>query len=108
MTETIAELADRIRAEFNVFGGARSLTIARTEVASTQSETRQQAFVAEGIEEHTWVTARDEAVRPTHRRQDGMTRTIGQTFPNGLIHPAQSGGPPGEVINCRCIAISKR
>ncbi len=106
--ETIGELADRIRAEFNVFGGARSLTIARTEVASTQSETRNEAFIAEGIEEHRWVTARDEAVRPSHARQDGTKRTIGQPFPNGLTFPAQAGGPPGEIINCRCIAISVR
>lgn len=105
--ETIAELADRIRAEFNVFGGAQSLTVARTEVASAQSATRHETFKAEGVGEHTWVTARDEAVRASHRRNDGVSRGIGETFPNGLIHPAEAGGPPGEIINCRCVVVAK-
>lgn len=102
--ETIAQIQDRIKARFNSFSGARALTIARTEVAGATNSARHETFKGEGVEEHQWITARDEAVRESHREIDGTTVRIGAPFPNGLKYPGEVGAPAGEVINCRCVA----
>jgi len=103
--ETIHELQDRLRQDFNSFSGARSLMIARTEVAAATNTARNLVYAEEGVEQTEWITARDEAVRDTHADIDGDKATIGTPFDNGLLHPGDPNGDPGEVINCRCIAI---
>lgn len=103
--ESLAELADRIRSTFN-FANARSMTIARTEVGGMTNQSRHLAMTEEGIEEHQWITSRDEAVRQSHANQDGAIVVIGAPFPNGLTHPGEPGAPPGEIVNCRCVAVA--
>lgn len=103
--ETIHEIQDRLRADFNSFSGARSLMVARTEVAGATNTARNLAFTEEGVESTQWITARDEAVRDTHADIDGDTALIGQPFDNGLMYPGDPAGDAGEVINCRCVAV---
>lgn len=87
-------------------------TIARTEVGIIVSDARFEAFQAEGIEHHEWVTAGDEKVRDSHVTQgisgNNIVR-VGIPFsPTGLMHPLDSNGPAEEVINCRCVALATR
>lgn len=103
--ESINQLQDRLRTEFNSFSGTRSLMIARTEVAAATNTARNLAFEEEGVESTRWITARDEAVRDSHAEIDGDTAAVGEEFDNGLLYPGDPAGPPGEVINCRCVAI---
>jgi len=105
--ETVNGLQDRIKNVYNLAAGdARRLTIARTETAQVLSGVRSMAFEEAGIEKQKWVTAKDEAVRPSHLEQDGFVRDVGDAFPNGLTHPSEMGAPPEEIINCRCVAIA--
>lgn len=104
--ETIHEVQERIRADFRGFSGPRALTVARTEMAGTVNSARHLAFQAEGVEEHQWITARDEAVRDSHAAQDGDTVPVGTPFANGLLYPNDPSGPPEETINCRCVTVA--
>ncbi len=102
---TVTEMAQRIRREFN-FANRRSVTIARTEAGQTTSGVRYRGMTTEGVEQHEWSTSEDEFVRETHVRVDGEIRRLGEAFSNGLLHPSEIGGPPQEVINCRCVALA--
>ena len=47
---------------------------------------------------YTWMTSRDERVRPRHKELDGKEYEYGK--PTG----AEDGLPPGQPIMCRCVA----
>jgi HK97 family phage portal protein len=102
--ESPADLAMRIKMDFN-FQASRSVTIARTEVASSVSTVRYEGMGAEGVQKHEWITARDESVRPSHSEQEGQVVAMGEAFENGLLYPCDPTGEPEETINCRCLAL---
>lgn len=104
-SETIHQLQDRLRNDFNSFSGARALMVARTEVAAATNTARNLTFQEEGVDSTEWITARDEAVRDSHAAQDGDKAAVGTPFANGLLYPGDPAGDAGEVINCRCLAI---
>ena len=109
------ELQTRINKWFGGQKYVRSLRIARTETAMLSNGLRNQAMKGEGIDEHEWMTSRDDHVRPAanakpgsanHRKLDTERRKRGkEPFSNGLMYPAQPGGRASEVINCRCVAV---
>lgn len=105
--ESPVEIAARISGLYQQFSGARAQTIARTEVARAYNETRWRAMQQLGIEQAEWLTARDERVRldPFDHQIDGQVRRLGVPFSNGLRFPNDPSGAPGNVINCRCVAI---
>lgn len=84
---------------------SNAATVARTEVGMFSSAVRRDLMVAEGIDEHEWSASMDEHTREDHRAVDGERRPLGQRFSNGLLYPLESGAPPEQVINCRCIAL---
>lgn len=52
-----------------------------------------------------WVSKEDSDTRPAHRRADGQTRTLRDTFTVGgesLMYPGDASGYAWNVINCRC------
>jgi hypothetical protein len=56
----------------------------------------------------TWVAARDERVRPTHRLAHGQTVGVREKFRVGaafMERPGDPLGPPGETVNCRCSIV---
>jgi SPP1 gp7 family putative phage head morphogenesis protein len=84
-------------------------TIARTETGAAYGQARQAGLADAGIEFKEWVTARDENVRATHVALDGVIVPLGAKFKVGeswLDFPCDPDGPPGEVINCRCIQVA--
>lgn len=89
---------------FDLGGMSSSQTIARTEMGTIASLTRNDIFQAEGIEKIEWVQSNDDKVRDSHRIEEVIR--VGETFSNGLRYPRDQQGPPEEVINCRCAFIA--
>jgi SPP1 gp7 family putative phage head morphogenesis protein len=100
--ETIMELSDRIRNEYNM-ATSRSLLIARTETIGALNGGSLLYYENEGIKFKEWLTAGDELVRDSHRaceRQGAIL--MNERFINGLRYPGDQDGGAGEVCNCRC------
>lgn len=102
---TVTQLADMIQDRFGKVIASNGMVIARTETGMLGSQIRNEAFQAEGIEETEWSAANDDHTRDSHRAVDGERRKMGERFSNGLEYPLEPGGPPEEVINCRCAAL---
>ncbi len=99
--QTIRELRSRLDHSIdNLQSRARS--IARTEVHTAHSEARHRAMDETVPVAKRWIAAPD--ARDSHLacESQGVVEW-GDTFANGLQYPLEPGGPPGEVINCRCI-----
>lgn len=108
--ESVADLAARVRRVMDA-SKARSMTIARTETGFAFNTGRNEAMKQAGVTRHEWLTARDGRVRDSHDAPgvDGQIVEIGTPFVMGsgatLLYPLDPSGPPGEVINCRCVAV---
>ena len=111
--EGIGPIAFRTRIEkvFEGFKGARSVTIARTEMNSASNWARDQAMIdskAMGVKlKKMWASARDVLVRETHVRANGQTREIEDAFDVGsckMMHPMDGDlcADASEIVNCRC------
>jgi uncharacterized protein with gpF-like domain len=99
----------------------RAETIARTEAqaavnlarseALTQSQER--AGLTDASVQLTWRATKDARVRDTHRSMDGQVRPKGTPFvsPSGaqMMFPGDRslGAPAEEVINCRCVILTR-
>lgn len=101
--DSLADLAKSIT-EATGFGPERAKLIAGTEVtAITNGAARQamsdfQASDPEATVEKSWLSARDDRVRPAHvDLDDGSWQPVDEPFSNGLMEP----GEP----NCRCTAL---
>ena len=75
---------------------SRAEIIARDQVLKGQAALVRATHVAAGAETYMWITSRDEAVRDTHKANEG------QIFRYDAP-PAETGNP-GDEINCRCAA----
>ena len=104
---------------------ARADTIARTEVLTAQSlgQAAAMADASKVIPDlyKVWVNAGDERVRGNpggiypdskgdHWNIAGEAIPYDKAFGNGLQYPREPGGPPHEVIQCRCtlLAVSEK
>jgi len=76
----------------------RAKQIARDQISKLNSDLNRIRQVQAGVTSYEWMTAHDERVRPLHRSLDGKEYKYGE--PTG----AEDGLPPGQPINCRCIA----
>lgn len=77
---------------------ARARLIARDQTAKVASDLNRRRHEDAGIEDYIWRTSQDERVRSRHRELDGKQYKYGE--PTG----AEEGLPPGQPIQCRCIA----
>lgn len=106
--ESPTQLAARVRGVMES-SLSRSMTIARTEVGFAFNTGRTEGMKQAGVKRHRWISARDQKVRDTHapkRGDDGKIVEIGEPFPHSkLLYPLDPSGPPGEVINCRCVTV---
>lgn len=100
--EGIGELTKRIE-ESGAFAPSRAELIARTETTTVTNNAGRESLAewskATGTRtEKSWLSARDERVRPEHRTlDDGKWLPIDQPYANGL----QAPGEPG----CRCTQL---
>lgn len=105
-----AATARLIRERSRIIGAARALTIARTEVGMVASGANEASLDALTIQRRKrWVAALGERTRDTHRAADGQERAVNEAFDVGnakLMRPLDPNGPPGEIINCRCVSIA--
>lgn len=93
----------------------RGDTIARTESLGAFNAGQQEGLnqlVDSGAVQHeqirrVWRTAKDSRVRDLHQALDGEPVGLNERFSNGLMFPAEPGGPPEQVINCRCVAETR-
>ena len=59
---------------------------------------------------HTWLSERDDRVRPTHITADGQRVPVDEPFLVGgyrMMYPTDNslGAGPEEIVNCRCVEI---
>lgn len=84
-------------------------TIARTQTNGAYSDGRYYGAQESHPLGWYWLSSRDgDKVRETHRDLDGQTIPNGGVWVtlrgNSLSRPLDPAAPPGETINCRCIA----
>jgi len=92
-------LATALRNVFEV-SKRRAALIARDQLAKANSLFNQFRHQQAGIEEYSWSTSADERVRPLHRSLEGNVYRYGEKT------GAEEGLPPGQPINCRCVALA--
>jgi len=113
--ETVAQLSERLRKEFN-FATTRATTTARTEVGAAVEEARSEGRRQAGVPMKSWLWSRKETGRPSH----GATErdTIGSPIPNDekfrisgtgfdCEHPRDASLPPRHSVNCGCTTIAR-
>ncbi len=105
--ESIDDLSSRVRSLYNFYSDRdRARMIARTETAQSVNGGRFLVLKGEGVDQHEWLSSRDERVRETHAEEDGHVVAVGETFPvTGCAYPGDVNGPAEEVINCRCVTL---
>jgi HK97 family phage portal protein len=105
---TQSELTDAIKEEFGFYDKYRAARIARTESGIAGNAGINEGFIQAGVEKKRWISSRDEKVRASHEAADGQEIPVGDPFEVGgfmLEHPGDPGGPPEEIINCRCTMV---
>lgn len=96
---SVSNLRKDLQKEFGI-SDRRATLIARDQMAKLTSDLNRRRQEQIGITEYIWQTSRDERVRPRHRDLDGEQFKWGE--PTG----AEEGLPPGQPIQCRCVAIA--
>lgn len=109
--DTIQETSQKIRDKFVEIKVGRAMTIARTEVLTAVSVSRQEkradvkAEFPEKQLKKMWLASKKVHYREDHEAIDGETVDADATFSIGLKYPREPGGEPGDVINCGCDCI---
>lgn len=87
-----------------------SMRIARTETTRLENKGRYDMYKkAESLGIKTkkkWISTIDSRTRHSHLHLQGETVGLDEKFSNGLLRPADKGGRPEEVVNCRCTIVS--
>lgn len=86
-------------------------TIARTEghrIQQASTRDAQRFAKSKGVDVvKQWDATLDGKTRDSHRAVDGEIRELDEKFSNGLEYPGDPNGPAAEVINCRCVSLSR-
>ncbi len=102
---SVGQLSANIRDTFKGFRKTRAVTIARTEALGASNAAAVEGYrQSEVVQRKQWLTTRDGNVRDSHAAIDGEIVPLSSRFSNGLEAPGV-GGPPEEVINCRCTVL---
>lgn len=116
---TYNEISRRIGAEmnkenpFSTYQKAfrKALTIVRTEGGKLRNEAAYNTLLEakkSGAEiTKQWEAVLDSKTRDSHKSISGEIRELEEPFSNGLLYPCQQGSNASEVINCRCVALSR-
>lgn len=94
---TATELKKTLVSDFK-FSDNRAKLIARDQISKTNADLNRLRHTQAGITDYVWRTSHDERVRPRHRACDG------NTYEYGKPTDAEQGLPPGQPIQCRCVA----
>ena len=110
--ERISDLRARVRRVLVDQAPDRVNKIVRTEVIGGLNRGSLAAYNRSPlVEKKTWLTSRDDRVRPTKAGHFNHQAADGQTVPKGdpfivsgeqLQHPGDPSGSAGNIIRCRC------
>lgn len=85
--------------------------IVRTEghrIQQQSAEDNRNAAKKKGVDVvKMWDSALDSRTRDSHRRVDGEIRENDEKFSNGLMYAGDPNGGAAEVINCRCVTLTR-
>lgn len=95
--ESHAILWKKLAKQFG-FSDRRAKLIARDQIGKLTADLNRARQLQAGITKYVWTTSLDERVRPLHQTLDGEIYDWGE--PTG----AEDGLPPGQPIQCRCLA----
>lgn len=92
-------------------GLSNAKRIARTEghrIQQTSADDARRGAISRGADVvKQWDAALDSRTRPSHARVDGEIREEDEKFSNGLKFPGDPNGGAAEVVNCRCVALTR-
>lgn len=94
---SVATLKKALVEQFGIVD-RRAQLIARDQTAKLNSDMNRIRQTQAGIESYEWATSHDERVRPLHQGLDGDQYKWGERT------GAEDGLPPGQPIQCRCVA----
>jgi len=104
--ERIAEIEEQLAESYPGATGKwlknRATLIARTETARSASMLTQARAQHIGSESYTWRTAGDWKVRPSHKHLDNTEHRWDDP---PISDPPDYRAHPGQIWNCRCVAI---
>lgn len=103
--ESIPQVAKRLQAVTGMDERA-AIRNARTAMTCAQNAGRMDAanrMAEKGVKvKKGWLATLDSRTRDSHIMCDGEIVELDKPFSNGLMYPADAGGKPEEVYNCRC------
>lgn len=94
---SVKTLREQLQKQLGI-GDNRARLIARDQTAKLNSDLNKIRQQQAGVTSYSWMTSHDERVRARHKKLDGNVYKWGE--PTG----AEDGLPPGQPIQCRCIA----
>lgn len=103
--ETIDMIKSRIDEIYAFANESRSENIATTEMLGSAHAGSYQAASDLGATKKMWITARDNKVRESHTKMEGVETGLKDTFLVGdakMQFPGDPSGPPEEICRCRC------
>ncbi|MCL1924029.1 MAG: phage head morphogenesis protein, partial [Defluviitaleaceae bacterium] len=109
--EGIGQISSRIK-KVTDYSHMRAVRIARTETLRVVNQGHMLA-ARQALEQYdlpmvkVWISTNDDRVRETHEEQQGEEREMDELFSNGLMYPLDPNGAPEEIINCRCVMITR-
>lgn len=97
----VEEIGDDIQEQFGVTESYATF-IARDQTLRLNGQVTQERQVQAGVVRYTWITSRDERVRPSHRDLDGSEQMWGLA----PVVDEKTGrrAHPGQDYQCRCTA----
>ena len=107
---SIPDIADRLASSLAIKDMNVAIRTARTMTTSAENAGRIEGYKHAddlGIKMNkAWIATLDSRTRHSHRQLDGVSIPKEEKFENGLKFPADPGGAPGEVYNCRCTLVA--
>lgn len=107
--ETQDDLDKRVKSEFNDLAQGEARRISLTETGAVYGAGRQHAMEAAGVPYKMWLTSGNSNVRQAHADANRQTVPVNEPFivdGEELMHPGDTTGSAGNVINCHCASIA--
>jgi SPP1 gp7 family putative phage head morphogenesis protein len=115
--DSMADIAKRVRSEFNDISKGRARVIAQTETSAAYGAANHAAMEQVGVSGKRWLTSRNNNVRPAHQAMEGETIPFQDKFivenpdtgeVDYIRHPSDVNGQPWNVINCFCLCVATK
>lgn len=95
-----ARFLERLRSAAGKSSRYEAERIARTETLTVQTKAAKTVYSENGVSRKGWLYSGSGYER--HEGLAGEEVAMDEPFSNGLQHPGDEAGEPGEIINCKC------